>query len=216
MICHCPLCRGALPRLQWLQLQRNVIGSAGLIALAPGLRAVQQLKKLNLDHNGICNEGMDVLVASGEEVLMSREELHLKNNLITEASVSALVAIAQGVSMRAEKTATVSDGCRAAAAESVGMVGMAMAGVLGQHACPWSLQAGMWERLIQRGASHSTPALWWQRGGRARLLPVLGHPEPARLRSLAAECPGRDMHGCGERDATRHRARAHAQHGTFL
>ena len=43
--------RGALPRLQVLQLGANDLGSAGLIALAPALRARPRLKKLAL--NGV-------------------------------------------------------------------------------------------------------------------------------------------------------------------
>ena len=52
------LSRGALPRLQDLDLRGNGLGSAGLIALAPGLRAQPQLKTLSLVINFIGDDGV--------------------------------------------------------------------------------------------------------------------------------------------------------------
>ena len=50
--------RGALPRLQELDLNANRIGSAGVIALAPGLRALPQLKTLWLNNNAMDDDGV--------------------------------------------------------------------------------------------------------------------------------------------------------------
>jgi len=84
--------RGALPRLEKLNLSVNRIGSAELTVLAPGLRALPQLKTLYLDSNGIGDDGVAALVAPGEGVLPSLEELSLKDNEVTDAGCSALTA----------------------------------------------------------------------------------------------------------------------------
>ena len=84
--------RGALPRLQVLWLDRTGLGSAGLIALAPGLRARPQLKFLGLVFNDIDDDGVAALVAPGEAVLQSLVTLGLSGNQITDAGCAALVA----------------------------------------------------------------------------------------------------------------------------
>ena len=78
--------------LRYMYLNNNGLGSAGLIALAPGLRALPQLKKLGLVNNRIDDDGVAALVEPGEGVLPSLEELWLDSNQVTEAGCAALVA----------------------------------------------------------------------------------------------------------------------------
>ena len=79
-----------------LFLDGNGLGSAGLIALAPRLRARPQLKKLYLVCNGIGDDGLAALVAPGEGVLPSLEELWLHDNQVGDVGASALASAIRG------------------------------------------------------------------------------------------------------------------------
>ena len=59
----------------------------------PALRARPRLKQLILFSNGIGDDGVAALVAPGEGVLPSLEELDLEWNQVTDAGCAALVAI---------------------------------------------------------------------------------------------------------------------------
>ena len=109
--------RGALPRLQVLDLTDNGYGSAGLIALAPGLRARPQLKELSLRHDGIGDDGVAALVAPGEGVLPSLEVLHLYDNQVTDAGCSALVAALSSGAMPSLKSLDLDNNPASAAAQ---------------------------------------------------------------------------------------------------
>ena len=81
-----------MPRLEWLNCSVNGIGSAGLIALAPALRALPRLKTLEFNMNGIGDDAVAALAAPGEGVLQSLETLSLHNNEVGDAGCAALVA----------------------------------------------------------------------------------------------------------------------------
>ena len=84
--------RGALPCLEVLVLAGTDLGNAGLIALAPGLRSRPHLRILNLGVNRVGDDGVAALVAPGEEVLPSLVDLHLEGNDVDDAGCATLVA----------------------------------------------------------------------------------------------------------------------------
>ena len=55
--------RGAMPRLTDLSLRSCGIGDAGLVALAPALRRLRRLKRLDFSGNPLGDEGLATLVA---------------------------------------------------------------------------------------------------------------------------------------------------------
>ena len=92
--------RGALPRLKVLSL-RIAATDTGLVALAPTLRRLPALRRLDLERNPFGDEGIAALVAPPPAavalsqptgVLAKLERLNLKHTQVTDAGCAALNA----------------------------------------------------------------------------------------------------------------------------
>jgi len=88
------LSRGAMPSLAWLRLSDGIkIGDAGMVALAAPLRKHPRLRLLGLSAaKQISHEGVAALVAPGEGVLQTLEQLHLDELDIGDEGCASLVA----------------------------------------------------------------------------------------------------------------------------
>ena len=88
------LSRGMLPRLEILCLSVSPFGNEGMAALSPALRSLPRLKYLGLANCDIGDEGVASLVADlDKDDFKALEKLWLKDNKITDAGVTQLVAV---------------------------------------------------------------------------------------------------------------------------
>ena len=85
--------RGAMPKLQNLDLDHTDIGSQGVAALAAPLRKLPALNELNLARCEIGDEGVASLVANlGKDDFKKLEGLFLQYNMITDAGMTTIAA----------------------------------------------------------------------------------------------------------------------------
>ena len=85
--------RGALSKLEWLDLTDNPIGSQGMAALATPLRNMPTLESLFLCNCEIGDEGVASLVANlGKDDFKKLEDLDIEHNGITDAGMAKLLS----------------------------------------------------------------------------------------------------------------------------
>ena len=86
--------RGALPRLDYLNLTDADIGDAALAALAPALRRRRKLRILYLDGNPFGDNGLAALVAPRRRAggLKNLELLNVDSTQVTDAGCATLAA----------------------------------------------------------------------------------------------------------------------------
>ena len=116
-----------MPRLTDLSLRSCGIGDAGLVALAPALRRLRRLKRLDFSGNTLGDEGLATLVAPSPlptgalawvltpRVLTQLEVLDLRSTQISDAGCAALASALDSGTLPALKTVNLSD-IRASAA----------------------------------------------------------------------------------------------------
>ena len=84
--------------------------------MVPGLCALPHCRKLRLDTNGICDEGLAALVTLGDGVLQSLVELVFNNNQLTDGGCSILLtALSNGALPSLKRITHVGNPARAAA-----------------------------------------------------------------------------------------------------
>ena len=108
--------RGAVPRLTDLSLRSCGIGDAGLVALAPALRRLRRLKRLDFSGNPLGDEGLATLVAPAgalawvlTPVLTKLEVLDLHFTHIKYAGCAALASALDSGMLPALKTFNLAD-----------------------------------------------------------------------------------------------------------
>ena len=117
--------RGALPRLESLQLADAAIGDTGLVALAPALRRLPALESLCLVENPFGDEGLAALVtpllAAGAVPttggLKKLRTLNLDITQVTDAGCAALAAALDSGTLPALETLSLYDIPASAAAK---------------------------------------------------------------------------------------------------
>ena len=87
------LTKRALPSLDYINLNSNQLGGAGLTALAPALRQLPKLTSLSLGKNQIGDQGVASLLAPPiAGVLPSLDYLYLIHNQIAPRAGAAAAA----------------------------------------------------------------------------------------------------------------------------
>ena len=89
-----PLHRGAMPKLKWLFLAANPLGSQGVTSLTLALRKLPALKKLTLTSCEIGDEGVASLVNDlGKDDFKALLVLFLPCNKITDVGCATLARV---------------------------------------------------------------------------------------------------------------------------